>query len=108
MYHCSSVKESKFFNKNEKWVELMNGLLNAIRYQLSCVSLDELCDFAARDIAVVKNSEPVFQDTDISNNSIFKKHKWVSYESFVHQFCCNVALQNPFITSLKNVRPSDI
>jgi hypothetical protein len=34
MYHCSSVKESKFFNKNEKWVELMNGLLNAIRYQL--------------------------------------------------------------------------
>ena len=84
MYHCSSVKESKFFNKNEKWVELLNGLLNAIRYQLSCVSLDELCDFAARDIAVVKNSEPVFQDTDISNNSIFKKHKWVSYESFVH------------------------
>ena len=62
MHHCSSVKESKFFNKNEKWVELMNGLLNAIRYRLSCVSLDELCDFAARDIAFVKNSEPVFQE----------------------------------------------
>ena len=69
MHHCSSVKESKFFNKNEKWVELMNGLLDTIRQQLS---LDELCDFAARDIAFEKNSEPVFQDTDISNNSIFK------------------------------------
>ena len=72
MHHCSSVKESKFFNKNEKWVELMNGLLDTIREQLSCGSLNELCDFAARDIAFEKNSEPVFQDTDISNNSIFK------------------------------------
>jgi len=65
--------------KHQLWVELTNGLLAAICQDHQCQSLQDLSAVAEHHIKFEKNSEPMFQEGDLSVLSTF--NSWNQYEA---------------------------
>ena len=65
-FHSTSAQGRKFdFSRHQLQVEMVNGLLEALRVKHKCSSILGLCRFAEEQIKFEKNYEPVFHENDL-------------------------------------------
>ena len=64
-FHNASAEGRKFYSRRHQlWVELVNGLLEALCTEHKCSSILGLCRFAEQQIKF-ENYDPVFQENDL-------------------------------------------
>ncbi|CAG2207161.1 tatD [Mytilus edulis] len=101
--HQSDIKNTsiKFSeDKYERWVNLMNGLLDVVSKELECDTLQDLCNLADKICVYPKHSEPIFQGKDLKLTSFGGKGDTTPYGlsfSFGYAIKKN---RHHFITSL--------
>jgi hypothetical protein len=65
-FHNASAEGQKFdSSRHQLWVEVVNGLLEALCAEPKCSSILGLCRFAEEHIKFKKNYEPVFQENNL-------------------------------------------
>ncbi|CAG2227153.1 unnamed protein product [Mytilus edulis] len=93
--HQSDIKNTsiKFSeDKYERWVNLMNGLLDVVSKELECDTLQDLCNLADKICVYPKHSEPIFQGKDLKLVSIFN-----ATNEYVFEFGSkNIIVQPPY------------
>ncbi|CAC5356177.1 tatD [Mytilus coruscus] len=79
-------------DKYERWVNLMNGLLDVVSKELGCDTLQDLCNLADKNCVYPKHSEHIFQEKDLKLLSIFN-----ATNEYVFEFGSkNIIVQSPY------------